>query len=107
MPGQPTLFNDPPLPAHNGRPTSRAAAESMRDSARTLRAKVLWHLVAVGPVGATDEEIQRALDMNANTERPRRIELVEAGRVISSGRTRKTNAGRTATVWVASTGENR
>ncbi len=101
MVGQRTLFNDPPLPAHNGRPTSRAAAEAMRDEARTLRARVLWLLRALGAHGATDEEIQRALAMNPNTQRPRRVELVRDGRACASGQRRPTASGRQAVVWVA------
>jgi hypothetical protein len=49
--------------------------------------------------GGTDEELQDALGMNPNTQRPRRIELVERGLVRDSGRTRKTKSGRRATVW--------
>ena len=48
---------------------------------------------------ATDEEIQQALGMNPSTQRPRRIELVEAGLVEDSGETRETTAGRRAAIW--------
>lgn len=51
--------------------------------------------------GATDEELQDLLQMNPNTERPRRVELVRMGLVRDSGLTRTTRSGRKATVWVA------
>ncbi len=37
--------------------------------------------------------------MNANTERPRRIELVAMGKVVDSHETRLTRSGRKAVVW--------
>lgn len=79
--------------------TSESAAEGMRGSAATLRAKVLA-LLRSQPNGLTDEEMQQALGMNPSTQRPRRIELVTAGFVIDSGATRKTRSGRNAVVWV-------
>lgn len=54
-----------------------------------------------GSRGATDEEIQTALALNPSTQRPRRIELVKAGRVYDSGNRRKTLANLDAVVWVA------
>ena len=51
--------------------------------------------------GATDEDIARYIHMNPSTVRPRRLELVEAGLVRDSGRTRKTRSDREAIVWVA------
>jgi hypothetical protein len=48
---------------------------------------------------ATDEEIQLGLEMSGSTERPRRVELVAAGRIVDSGRTRPTQSGRQAVVW--------
>jgi hypothetical protein len=49
--------------------------------------------------GATDEEIQTALDMNPSTQRPRRVELVDQGLIQDSGRTRLTRSKRAAAVW--------
>ena len=56
----------------------------------------------VGEHGATDQEIQDALQLPSNTEIPRRWELVNAGAVVASGRKRKTRSNRPATVWVLS-----
>lgn len=96
---QPTLFPVEPLPPcqpHSA--TSRAAAEQIEPTAGTLRAAVRDWLRA-RPDGATDEEMQDGLAMSPSTQRPRRIELVAAGWVRDSGRTRPTRSGRKAVVW--------
>ena len=92
-------FEEPPSQRHS--PTSRAAAEAIAPTAGTLRAAVLTYLRQRGDEGATDSECQESLGMNPSTQRPRRIELVEAGLVVDSGRVRKTPSGRKAVVWVA------
>jgi hypothetical protein len=46
----------------------------------------------------TDHELQRLLGMDPSTERPRRGELVDAGLVMESGRTKR-HQGREWTVW--------
>ena len=94
----PDLF-DPPAQRHSE--TSLGAAEAIRPSAASLRMKVLGFIVARGGDGATDPEIQAALRMEGSTQRPRRIELVDAGLVKDSGRTRKSASGRACVVWVA------
>lgn len=81
--------------------TSVAAAELIEPHANTLQAEVLEYLRIMGGDGATDEQMQEMLMLNPSTQRPRRIELVKAGLVIDSGRTRKTASGRQAMVWVA------
>ena len=90
---QPTL----PFVRHSA--TSRAAAESVVN-AGTLRALVLEHIAECGEHGATDEEIQFALSLGGNCERPRRRELQKGGRIKDSGRTRPTKSGRQAVVWI-------
>lgn len=94
-------WDQPELPFQKHSDTSREAAEAATPSARTLRARVYAAISLSGPRGATDEELQDALKMNPSTERPRRIELVDAGLVVDSLRTRPTHAGRKAVVWVA------
>lgn len=90
-----------PLPPYvQGSATSRESAESMEPRSATLRRKVLDYLRRCAD-GATDEEMQRWCNMPANTQRPRRVELVRAGLVVDSGRTRQTGSGRKAVVWVA------
>jgi hypothetical protein len=91
------MIYDRPFQPHSD--TSREAAVSMKPTAATLRELVFKFLCSVG--GATDEEIQLALDMPGNTERPRRRELQMAGKVFDSGTKRLTKTGRLAVVWVA------
>lgn len=98
--GEHAAVDLPPFQAHSE--TSRAAAVEIKPDASSLRRKVLAYLEERGKWGATDEEMQRGLDMPPNTQRPRRVELVTAGSVEDSGRQRKTLSGRNAVVWVAS-----
>lgn len=85
---------------------SHEAHEKIQASAPTLRQRVLDYVTGRRWMGATDEEIQRALGMAGNTQRPRRRELVQAGKLRRTYyfngdlRTRKTVSGREATVWV-------
>jgi hypothetical protein len=90
-------------PVRNDAPeTSRIAADRIAGHAGTLRAAVLDLLRERGEHGATDQEIQDALQLPSNTEIPRRWELVNAGAVVASGRKRKTRSNCPATVWVLS-----
>ena len=94
MDDQPTL----PFQPHSA--TSRAAAEEAEPAAGTQRAKVLAYIRECGFHGATDEEIQTALQMNPSTQRPRRVELFRAMLIAKAG-TRPTKSGRAAQVWRA------
>ena len=96
-----TILERPYLPAQMHSATSIDAAERALPNAGTMRWRVLAQLKQWRSTGGTDEELQRELGMDASTERPRRIELVEAGLVRDSGRVRKTRSGRNATVWEA------
>lgn len=82
--------------------TSKAAAISAEPLAGTKRAILLAFLRGRGKEGATDEEMQASVPMNPNTQRPRRVELVQGNFVAASGRTRKTAGGDDAVVWIAS-----
>lgn len=92
-PQEPGFFDPPAV----NQETSIEAAESIKPTAGTLRKKVLEFIQNVGP--ATDEEMQRALKMPPNTQRPRRRELVLSGHLMDSGEKRKTDSGRRAVVW--------
>ena len=81
--------------------TSRAAARAARHSSARVRAMIRNHLVLCGSYGATDPEIQAALNLSGDTERPRRIELWNAGFIVDSGFVRKTDSGLAAVVWRA------
>lgn len=90
---------DAPYQSHSA--TSRDAASHIKPGAATLRMKVLGYIVARGEDGATDAEIQDVLGIEGSTQRPRRVELVDAGLVKDSGATRATRKGRRAAVWIA------
>lgn len=92
---------DPAPPAQRHSETSVAAALAIEPAAGTLRAEVLACLRRCGPQGATDEEMQWDMRMGPNTQRPRRVELVDRGLVVDSGLRRRTAAGRRAVVWRA------
>lgn len=83
------------------RMASAAAAAAIKPDTSRLRGEVLKFITAQGIAGATDEEIQLALGMSGNTERPRRRELEERGAIRESGAKRPTASGRKAAVWVA------
>ena len=90
-----------PAPAHNGTATSNEAAVRIEPAAGTLRALVLDFLIAQSAHGATDEEMQTACKINANTQRPRRQELERGGWIRRTDRTRPTASGRDAVIYVA------
>lgn len=91
-----------PAPATNHTPTSNAAAERIEPTAGTLRALVLAYVRECGEIGATDEEMQLALEMNPSTQRPRRQELEKLGFIRRiDGFTRPTRSGRSAVIFVA------
>jgi len=97
------LFADPNAPSPKYVKHSRTsvnAAVSVRGKAASIRERVFAYIAAFGP--ATDEQIQDALDLSGNTQRARRVELVEAGRVVDSGKVLKTRSGRDAVAWKVS-----
>jgi predicted ArsR family transcriptional regulator len=61
-----------------------------------LKAVVFDCLRDHGP--QTDEEMQELLGMGSSTQRPRRVELWEAGLIEQCG-TKPTKSGRTAALW--------
>lgn len=86
-----------PFIRHSQTSADAAAQHQRIGRAVTSRARVLAAITGAGPIGMTDKEAQRALDMRGSTQRPRRVELVRTGQVVDSGRVR----GRSV-VWVAS-----
>lgn len=93
------LFDRPaPNPPHNGTPTSAAAAQSIKLAASTQRWCIM-DLLKSSPEGLTDEEIQDLSGMSPSSERPRRGELVDMGKVRDTGRTKPTKSGRMAILW--------
>jgi hypothetical protein len=76
--------------------TSREAARLVVQPG-THRHRILLQLQGC-PDGKTDLELQQGLELDPSTERPRRGELVDAGMVMESGRTRQ-HQGRKWTIW--------
>lgn len=86
-------------PFISGSQTSLAAAISIAGNTGRLHLRIINYL-KLHPEGATDEQIAIDLDLKQNTQRPRRIELVEQGKVKDSGRKGKTTSKRSAVIWV-------
>lgn len=79
--------------------TAHQAAQAVAPRTGTLRHKVWEHVKARGFYGATDNEMQDDIPMPANTQRPRRVELVQGGLIADSGRRRR-HEGQLTIVWV-------
>lgn len=75
--------------------TSYAAARRVEPRTGTQRAKVLDLIRRRGDFGATDRELQLTLHLPGNSERPRRVELTQAGWLRDSGERREGHI-----VWV-------
>jgi len=99
--GEPVPAPDPPA-RHDGPTTSRAAARSMRTTAPTIHERVRRYIAERGPAGATRQEVAIALDLPINTATPRVRELIQAGAIRETDRTRPTTSGCQAAVLVAS-----
>ena len=92
MTDAPTL----PFQAHSA--ISRDAARRGGSLASQARVRVLDAITKWGPL--TDEQVANLCEMNPSTARPRRIELMRAGRIVQVG-TAKTASGRSAALWSA------
>lgn len=79
--------------------TSFQAAVDNLPRAGTQKARILTYLETVGD--ATRDEMEADLDLSGNAVRPRIVELIEAGLVEETERTRVTRSGSKATVLVA------
>jgi hypothetical protein len=75
-----------------------AAALEIMPQLTALRAKVLGY-IRTRPDGATDIEIQAALEMDGSTQRPRRIELQKMGYIIEAGQRIPPGKRRASAVW--------
>lgn len=82
----------------NPQVTSVKAAATALPASGTRRRQVYDHLLHTP---STDDEVCETLHLLANTVRPRRGELVEAGLVVDSGIVRPSAAGNDAIVWKA------
>jgi transcription initiation factor IIE alpha subunit len=89
---------DPSLPLYvPSSDTSYAAARSVRHTVPAQRELVFGMLVARGP--STAEELEVGLGLAGNSIRPRLVELRRDGRVVDTGRRRRTQSRRYAVVW--------
>lgn len=88
------------LAPHNGSQTSRAAAAEIQQFSNNLRERV-YRFIAARESGATIDEIARGLGILTATVCGRTSELKKQGRIVDSGRTRKTRSGRDAVVLCA------
>jgi hypothetical protein len=93
----PAVNRDVVIIAAEATETSVKAAKRALPRSGSKRAQVFNYLATVP--GATDEEIEQALNMAGNTVRPRRISLVHDQLVFDSGVRRKTRCGNDAIVW--------
>ena len=87
--------------AKDARGTSRWAANRVMPKTGSIRASVDEYIVRRGLDGATDNEMQKALHMSGDTQRPSRVKLLRDGLIIDSGTTRINSNGNPATVWRA------
>ncbi len=78
--------------------TSVAAAHRALGRAGSARRRVMSAIVEED---RTDEEIQAALNMPANTQRPRRVELARLGLIQATEERRPTATGAKSIVWTA------
>lgn len=79
------------------RVTSEEAAEKIAPKVGSLQRRVYECIEQHGP--CTDEQICKHTGMNPSTERPRRIELVELGKLRDSGKVGLTESKRRAVLW--------
>ena len=79
--------------------TSIATADAVLPKTGTWRRKIYDYVQARGFDGATDQEIEIALHLSGNTERPTRITLVRDNYLVDTGRTRRNELGHECIVW--------
>jgi hypothetical protein len=105
-PGHPVHpHGDPPPyggipPFESGSDTSRAAAQSMEEKALSDERRVYTYLAGRNLQGATDDELEVALDLIHQNASARRRTLQLGGFVVKTDQKRKTRHGRWAGVYV-------
>jgi len=85
---------------HNGTLTSRAAAETVRPCVNSQAARVWGFIESQGERGATDKEIQAGLQLDGNSQRPRRVWLMRNGFVKPKGAPCERGVRERSIVWV-------
>ncbi len=90
----------PDTPGYQNTETSKAAARSMVSIAETRREEVFSKISASSFKGITAEQIRKSLELSCNCKvYPRISELRKKGRILDSGRKRRNENGRLATIW--------
>lgn len=84
----------------SSRETSAQAHQKIQPHAERIADRILRFLHECGADGATDDEIQVALRICGDTERPSRGRLYRAGLICNTTQKRSTRKGRAAAVWV-------
>jgi len=84
------------------RATSEAAYKKALPTFGSKRARVYQYIFDQQERGATDQEIQAALNMPGNTLRPTRLSLLKDDLIYESGKTRQNQNGNDCIVWVVS-----
>jgi hypothetical protein len=87
--------------ARNAQRTSRAAAEKVLPKTGSLKRRVYEYILNQGLRGATDQEIEKTLQIEGNTVRPTRVGLFKEGYIIDTGTTRKNHHNNDCIVWRA------
>lgn len=92
-------MNYPETPGYKRGGTSKAAADSMREKAPTLRDYVYNALIRYG--NKTADECAELMGCSLLSIRPRFTELLRLGKIADTGETRHNDSGKKATVWRA------
>lgn len=93
---------DTPTTVAGSQPTSKAAAAKHLPKSGSKRRRIFDMIRAAGAHGATDDEIERALELPHQSASAGRNTLAADGWITKSGRTRPTRYGNAAAVWVVS-----
>lgn len=92
--------NQETVPHVRGSETSKAAAESMRGHAQSIEERVMAYIEERGEHGATCDEVEIDLNLSHQTASARFSKLKRVGRIVATGKKRKTRSGRGANVMM-------
>lgn len=92
-------INNPPYV--RGSKTSKAAADYVKPKTPSMRERIYAYVLERGSEGATDWEIEKALNLKHQSASARRFELVGCGSLKLTEDTRPTESGCEAGVYVA------
>jgi len=92
-------FESPGLPFIKTSDTSVEAAQSMRTRAPDLR-ELVFSYFKRHRGGLTCDEVEALSGLSHQSASPRIFELAKAGRIVDSGKRRRTRGGRGAVVYI-------